>query len=356
MINFYLKNIRFLVNMALLLFTLLLLGYAAKLIYHMIYPFVIGTIISLLVEPIIIRFQKSSVSRIYVVLMVVIVIVLFSLLILGTVISGLTNEINALIKEYPFTAESFQNNQRLLLDKISSYQDIVPIEVINSIKEYSSKISQYLIEATSMTIKTAFSIVTSIPDKILVFVIIIMYVFFLSKDLPYFKDKLLNLIPKALLDKTKLIISDARLGLLGYIKAQVIIAVITSVVIFSGLLIIGSKFVLTISTMCLFASFVPFLGVNIILIPWTLYSAVFFPRQFTVELLIIIVIVTVTRHIIEPKILGDNLGIKPIGILVASFIGLQLLGFWGLVLGPIGLIILNSMLKSGLLKSILFDN
>lgn len=355
MLSFYLRNARFLANITLLILTLVLLGYILKLTYQMIFPFIIGTIISLIIEPFITKLQKHSISRTYSVLIVILFIVIFSVLLSFTLISGLTTEVNALIKEYPLIVKSFQDNQHIIIDKISDYQDILPPEVIGGVKEYTSKISHFLIELASETIKNMFSIITSIPDRILIFVIIIMYVFFFSKDLTYFKAKISSYIPNHHVDKVELIVSDTKLGLLGYIKAQVIIAIISGLMIFFGLLIIKSKYILTISTMCLLASFIPFLGVNTILIPWTIYSAIFFPKQFTIELIVIIVVVTIMRHIIEPKILGDKLGIKPIGILVASFIGFQMIGFLGLIIGPIGLIIANSMLKSGLLKSILID-
>ena len=355
MIVFYLRNMRFMVNLVLLLLTLCGIYYVFRLSYHLIFPFLVGTIISLMAEPLIVRLQKNSVPRLYSVLFVVLAIMLLTGLFSTLLVYGLTSEIHTLIKEYPSIVKSIQLKQQFFLDKAIQYQDILPEEFIDSLKEYSIKINDYIVYALSETIQVTFAIIKSIPDKILIYVIVVMYIFFFSMDLPNFKNRVRNFFSRDFLQKSGEIINDTKIGLLGYLKAQLIIALVSGLIILVGLLLIKSQFILIITIMCVFASFIPFFGVNIVLVPWAIYSAFFFLQSVTLELVAIMVTVSIVRHIIEPKILGDKLGLKPISILVALFIGFELVGFWGLILGPIGLIVFNSMVKSGLLRSLLID-
>lgn len=41
------------------------------------------------------------------------------------------------------------------------------------------------------------------------------------------------------------------------------------------------------------------------------------------------------RQITEPRIVGKNLGLYPLATMMSMFAGLQLLGFWGMLIGPV---------------------
>ena len=355
MIVFYLRNMRFVINLVLLLLTMYGIYYVFKLTYHLIFPFLVGTIICLMAEPFIVRLQKNSVPRLYSVIFVIVIIMLLTGLLSTLLIYGLTSEIHTLIDEYPSIVKSLQLKQQFLMMKISLYQDVLPEEFIDNFKEYSIKINEYIVDALSGIIHLTFAVIKSVPDKILIYVIVVMYIFFFSMDLPKFKERARNLIPGDFLEKTGEIINDTKIGILGYLKAQLIIALVSGLIILIGLLLIKSQFILIITIMCVFASFIPFFGVNIVLIPWAIYSTLFSSQSLALELVAIMATVSIVRHIIEPKILGDKLGLKPISVLVALFVGFELVGFWGLILGPVGLIIFNSTVKSGLLRTLLFD-
>jgi sporulation integral membrane protein YtvI len=295
------------------------------------------------------------VPRIYSVLFVVFAIVLLTGLLTMWLVYGLTAEIHTLINEYPAIVKALQLKQQFLLERMSHYQNILPEEFIYNLKEYSNKVNDYIVGMISKTIQVVFVLLKTVPDKLLIYVIVVMYIFFFSMEWPKYKERLKCSISEDLWKKTSQIVNDTKIGIVGYLKAQLIIALISGLIILIGLLLIKSQFVLIITIMCIFASFIPFLGVNIVLVPWAIYSAFFCLESFALELIAIMVTVSVVRHIIEPKILGDKLGIQPIGILVALFIGFELVGFWGLILGPLGLIVFNSMVKSGLLGSLLID-
>jgi len=70
-------------------------------------------------------------------------------------------------------------------------------------------------------------------------------------------------------------------------------------------------------------------------------------------------VILVIRQVIEPKIIGHQIGIHPLFTLMSMYVGLKLLGAVGLILGPIVIIVVKSLFtsiyKGKTLKDILFN-
>lgn len=109
-----------------------------------------------------------------------------------------------------------------------------------------------------------------------------------------------------------------------------------------GLSIIGiEKAILTAFIISIF-DILPVLGTGGIMIPWTIIAA--FQRNYLLALglLIMYIVITVVRNILEPKIVGSQVGLHPLVTLISLFVGVQLFG----VLGLFGLPITLSLLKN----------
>jgi predicted PurR-regulated permease PerM len=65
---------------------------------------------------------------------------------------------------------------------------------------------------------------------------------------------------------------------------------------------------------------------------------------------IIYTVALIVRQIVEPKILSNQTGIHPLLSLLGMYAGLNLLGVWGIIVGPVTVLLINSMLKGGLIK------
>lgn len=67
-------------------------------------------------------------------------------------------------------------------------------------------------------------------------------------------------------------------------------------------------------------------------------------------LLVVYLVITVVRNIIEPKIVGSQIGLHPVVTLVSMFVGAQLLGVLGLFGFPIGLSLLRYLNETGSIR------
>lgn len=86
------------------------------------------------------------------------------------------------------------------------------------------------------------------------------------------------------------------------------------------------------------------------MIPWTIITAITGDHKLALGLLIVYLAITVIRNIIEPKIVGSQIGLHPVVTLVSMFVGAQLFGVLGLFGFPIGLSLLRHLNDTGTVR------
>ena len=81
--------------------------------------------------------------------------------------------------------------------------------------------------------------------------------------------------------------------------------------------------------------FLPLLGTGLVLIPWAAVSLLLGEVSLGIGLLVLYGISSVVRQILEPKLIGEGLGLHPLLSLAAMYAGLKLFGVWGMILAPL---------------------
>jgi sporulation integral membrane protein YtvI len=132
----------------------------------------------------------------------------------------------------------------------------------------------------------------------------------------------------------------------GYFRAQYILMSMVGIISIIGLLIIRSPFALLLGLLLAVLDFLPIVGAGSVLVPWALVSFIIGDMRQGISLAIIYGIITVTRQVLQPKILGDQIGVHPLVSLMSIFIGFRLFGLLGLIIGPT-LVMLLVAAKSG---------
>lgn len=132
---------------------------------------------------------------------------------------------------------------------------------------------------------------------------------------------------------------------LAYLRTQGIMFLLISVVCTAGMLIIGNKYALLIGiAIGIFDAF-PILGSGLILIPWGII-ALFSKDIFTAAIVFTVYLICqISRQFLEPRLLGNRIGIKPVFTLMSMYAGIRLFGIVGVLLGPISLVILHTVFK-----------
>ena len=190
---------------------------------------------------------------------------------------------------------------------------------------------------------------SSLPVFIVKLLIAIIATFFIAVDYHTVSSFLL----RQLSDKRRAMLLNIKNQLLttlsGYGKSYALILGITFLELSLGLSIIGVKNAVYIAILIALLDILPVLGTGSVMIPWAVISLIQGNYPMAVKLLILYVAITVIRNVIEPRIVGNQVGLHPMATLFAMFVGTQLFGIIGLFGLPITLALLKNMNDKGLI-------
>ncbi len=133
------------------------------------------------------------------------------------------------------------------------------------------------------------------------------------------------------------------------LRSYVLIMFITFVEQAIGLTILGVEYSLLIAVAIAVFDILPVVGSGTIMLPWAVISLITGDIKRGIGLLILYVIITVIRQIIEPRIVGDHVGLHPLLTLMSMFVGLRVFGGLGLLGLPILCAVLVGLERDGVI-------
>ena len=113
----------------------------------------------------------------------------------------------------------------------------------------------------------------------------------------------------------------------------------------AGLFLLGNPYFILFGIGIGLLDALPIFGTGAVLIPWALFSLINKHWVYGVGLIIIYIICYFLREVMEAKIMGGKMGLTPLEALVSMYVGLQLFGLLGFILGPIGLLIIEDIVE-----------
>ena len=188
-------------------------------------------------------------------------------------------------------------------------------------------------------------IIRTLPAVLLfVFVTLIALVYF-SMDLETINRRFLALLPPKWAGKAKHAKRVLFSTVVGYTRAYLVLMGITFLMLLAGFALFGIPYALLLSFLLALVDFLPVLGVGACLVPWGLFCLFFGQSSRGVVLLLLYAIVVLVRQFAEPKIVGARLGISPLLTLICLYAGVVILGFWGVIIGPITGVFLSALVS-----------
>jgi len=268
--------------------------------------------------------------------------------IVALLVIRLIREIHDVYINWPHYNDLLQHFFTHWLAKIEIYYLKLPgsnIETINNtVKDFINTIPAVLANILAMAAK--------VPEIIIVIVIALVATFFMSYGAKRYLNEILNIFPLEWREHISELGRDFSRAFAGFIRAEFIIFLITLFLSIVGLMLIRTKYAIIIGTITGIFGILPVLGVGIVLVPWSILAFISGHNLVAIELILLTTVITILRHIIEPKILGDNVGLDPLFVLVSMYIGLASTGIIGLILGPFILIAYQALSKAGVFRNL----
>jgi sporulation integral membrane protein YtvI len=149
-------------------------------------------------------------------------------------------------------------------------------------------------------------------------------------------------LPKSISQKYDIFVSSIRQAVGGYFKAQLRIEVWMYVLLLVGFMLLKVRYSFLIALLVAFLDFLPFFGTGIVLIPWAVITLIGGNYLRALGFIVIWGVGQFFRQLIQPKIMGDSIGMEPIPTLFLLFAGYRLAGVVGMLVAvPLGIIIVN---------------
>lgn len=217
---------------------------------------------------------------------------------------------------------------------VSNNKDLVSM-IDSGTEQLISNIVEIIYSLSGSLFSWLSDIVVSVPDAFIKTFLTIISSFFIAVDY----DAILKFFHRQLGSKVSSIILEIKNYLFGTvficIKSYIIIMSITFIELFIGLSILKVDNALIVSLLISILDILPVLGTGGVLIPWSIISFILGDIVSGIGLLLIYIVITVIRNIIEPKIVGTQLGLHPLITLMSMFLGVNVAGIAGLFGFPI---------------------
>lgn len=350
------KYLKILVNLLVALLVILLLFVAVPKLLVFFMPFVIGWIISMIANPLVHFLEKKlKVVRKHG-SMITIIGVLAAVILVGYLAGAkLVSESINLIDSVPQIYENFQEDFEEIGDNLQIFYDRLPKSMQKNISNVTENLSGYISGAVQAigepTFEAAGNFAKNVPGTLIGIIMCIISAYFFTAD----RENILNLLEKSIPDgiwkRCSTVISDLKHVVGGYFKAQFKIMGVVYIILVIGLLILKVDYVLLVGLLIAFLDALPFFGTGTVLGPWAILKILSKDYTMAVGLIILYLVTQLVRQLIQPKMVGDSIGMNPLATLIFMYIGYKFSSIIGMIIAvPIGMILIN------LYKAGVFDN
>lgn len=230
------------------------------------------------------------------------------------------------------------------------------VELLNhfteSILAFIQNLSGNLLNLTVVTTSLFISVTGTLFLNLLTFFLAL---YFMISDYQPIKQLIKKRMNQRTLNTVRLLKSSTVSGVGGYIKTQLILAFIAFMFMLIAFTIYGQEYALILALILALIDLIPLIGTIAMLLPWGMLEWFVGDPNKGLFLLILGIAFFLFRRVIEPKIMGTQTGLHPLLALIGIYVGLEISGLWGALLGPLTMVILISVLQTGILENTFSD-
>lgn len=310
-------------------------------------PFIVGWLISLIAAPVVRFFEeKFKVKRKAVSAIVIIAVIAVVVLAVYLIGAKLVKEGIGFINEVPKLWEIVLDEFNQVGKSLEVLYVKLPGDVQDKIQKITSEMGTYfegiIGNISAPTFEAVGNVAKQIPDIIMAVIICLLSAYFFVADKGYMAQVAEKYVPASIRYNFELVKRSFRKAIGGYFKAQFKIECWIYLLLVVGLLILNVKYALLVGLGIAFLDFLPVFGTGTVMIPWAVIAFLGKDYRMTFGLVIIWLVGQLVRQIIQPKIVGDSIGVDAIPTLFLLYIGYKIGGVVGMIFAvPIGIIIAN---------------
>lgn len=339
--------LKILVNFLMVTLAVFVIFFILPKVIRFFMPFVIGWIVALIANPIV-KFLEQKVkiirkhgSAIFIFTVIAIIIGAFYLIIILVL-----KEAKNLNEDFPEISRQLSNQMSELSLRLGTITRAWPINIQNTVNDLLLNIRNYLTNFSDQIELPSISLVSNFAKNIaevflgIIVTILSAYFFIVSGDDLIAGMK--RIFPESATQGCHIIYDNFKTAVGGYFKAQFKIMLVITVIMFIGFEILRVRYSFLLGLGIAFLDFLPVFGTGAVLWPWAVLDMIAGNYMRAIGLIIIYLICQIIKQILQPKLVGDSIGISPLSTLVFMFVGYRLFGIIGMIISiPIGMVIIN---------------
>lgn len=341
------RYLRMILNIVIPFLGLCLVIFLGPRLLRFFMPFVVGWILALLANPLV-RFLERRVklvrrhgSMLIIIAALAIVIGLFygaGLLVyreMGSFLADVPEIYQSVIAEIE---NALQNGR-----KLAEYfpQNLQPPLLAFS-DNLDGLFGKLVSRAAEPTVQIAGHVAKSIPNLLVNMVIIILSSYLFLADRESIMRWLKEHLPAFVFRYIEYMKRDAKGLIGGYFLAQFRIMCVVALILAAGFLVLGVRYGVLLAFLTAILDFLPIFGTGTVLFPWAVVKLFAGEYAYATGLILLYILTQVVRQIIQPKIVGESMGLPPLMTLFLLYLGFKLRGLTGMILAvPVGLVFIN---------------
>lgn len=331
--------------LAVVIFLLCIFAVPKVLIFFM--PFVIGWIIACVANPLVRFFEdKLKIRRKAGSAVVIIAVIALVILAAYLAVSKLISESVGFLNTLPDLWNTMESDFREIGKNLDVMYSRLPQNMQMSIENLGQQMDEYVADLVKRlgtpTVNAVGNFAKNIPGFVVNVIMCLLSSYFFVAEKDYVAQVWNRYMPGAVKHKAAIIMDSLKTAVGGYFKAQFKIECLIFVFLLIGFLILKIPYALLIAFLIAVLDFLPFFGAGAVMIPWAVFKFLSADYKMTIWLLIIWGVGQLVRQIIQPKLVGDSVGVAPLPTLFLLFIGYKCAGVIGIILAvPIGIVLIN---------------
>lgn len=319
---------------------ILFIWLAARFFLPILMPFVWAGVLALCAEPLVsvlqkrLRLPRSGAAAIGVIIALVI-----GALVIITLLGLLIRQLGQLGQILPDLEEAAVNGLESLEGYLVSLAHKAPGAtgemLTGSVENFFSDGTALVNQVTARLLSTVTNVVTRIPDSALGFATWLLASFMISAKLPAIRQWLKQQLSKERQQQLFGGLGQLKKNIWGWFSAQLKLITITFLILTAGFLLLQIQYAPLWAALISLVDAMPVLGTGTVLLPWSLVCFLQGETVRGIGLLGIYAAAWLLRSVLEPKLIGKQLGLDPLVTLVAMYTGYQLWGFLGMIFSPL---------------------
>lgn len=346
------KRKRFLINIAYFSVILGLSIVFMRFAFSALVPFIAALVVSFILKPAV-RFvsEKWHISKN--ISAVVLTLLFYATIGFLIVLAGISvfNVLEKLVSKLP---ELYKNQiapamwdfADMLEQQIKRFSDNITLPLQDSFSEIISSVGSAV---TNFSVTMMGNTAISVPGILLKIIITIVSTVFLSMDWTQIRNFVLGQFSEEKQNVLHSVVFHLGKILRKYIVSYAIIMTITFIELFIGLKLIGVNGAVWIAALIAVFDVLPIVGSGLVLFPWAVIALFGGDLPRGIGLLVLWAVVIVVRYIMEPKVVGDNVGLHPLLTLFAMIAGNFLYGGIGILLLPVTFALCQKLNEAGII-------